>query len=204
MISHGEYDSQAWVQESVANSLEGMSLYEDALQQYYELEATFFQVLQEKNLSWFGALITPMPTDDSAPLLSVTKKPYRDFILANTISVFDFRVYLLARECALLSKVGDMEELCRKASSFLSTFGRTLREVEVRLSLCLNKNTCRHWQLQDTLPPFFIESWIYSSALSVVDQADEWASSLQLDKTALASFNAAKGELVELARSQVT
>ena len=141
MISHGEYDSQAWVQESVANSLEGMSLYEDALQQYYELEATFFQVLQEKNLSWFGALITPIPTDDSAPLLSVTKKPYRDFILANTISVFDFRVYLLARECALLSKVGDMEELCRKASSFLSTFGRTLREVEVRLSLRVSTRT---------------------------------------------------------------
>ncbi len=115
----------------MANSLEGMNLYEDALQQYYELEATFFQVLREKNLSWFGALITPMATDDSAPLLSITKKPYRDLILANTISVFDFRVYLLARQCILLSKIGDMEELCRKASSFLSTFARTLREIEV-------------------------------------------------------------------------
>lgn len=119
------------MQESVASSLEGMNLYEDALQQYYELEATFSQVLREKNMSWFGTLITPMPTDDSVPLLSVTKKPYRDLILANTISVFDFRVYLLARQCALLSKIGDMEELCRKAASFLSTFARTLREVEV-------------------------------------------------------------------------
>ncbi|TFK86916.1 hypothetical protein K466DRAFT_586827 [Polyporus arcularius HHB13444] len=190
--SEGQRQMPGWnfctffiLKESVANSLEGMNLYEDALQQYYELEATFFQVLREKNLSWFGALITPMATDDSAPLLSVTKKPYRDLILANTISVFDFRVYLLARQCILLSKIGDMEELCRKASSFLSTFARTLREIE------------------DTLPPFFLESWIYSSALSVVDQADEWAASLQLDKAALASFNAAKGELVELARWQL-
>ena len=114
----------------MASSLEGMNLHEDALRQYYELEYLFFQVLQEKNLSWFGALITPMPTDDSVPLLSITKKPYRDLILANTISVFDFRVYLLARECLLLSKIGDMEELCRKAASFLSIFSRTLREVE--------------------------------------------------------------------------
>ncbi|PIL24147.1 hypothetical protein GSI_13900 [Ganoderma sinense ZZ0214-1] len=170
--------------ESVASSLEGMNLHEDALQQYYELEYLFFQVLREKNLSWFGALITPMPTDDSVPLLSITKKPYRDLILANTISVFDFRVYLLARQCLLLSKMGDMEELCRKAASFLSIFSRTLREVE------------------NTLPPFFIESWIYSSSLSVVDQADEWAKKITLEKAAQSSFNAAKAELLELARHQ--
>ncbi|KAI1794522.1 trafficking protein particle complex subunit 10 [Ganoderma leucocontextum] len=173
------------LKESVASSLEGMNLHEDALQQYYELESIFFEVLQEKNLSWFGALITPMPNDDSVPLLSITKKPYRDLILANSISVFDFRIYLLARQCLLLSRIGDMEELCRKAASFISIFSRTLRDVE------------------NTLPPFFIESWIYSSALSVADQADEWAKKLTLEKTALSSFNAAKAELLELARHQL-
>ena len=178
-----------------------MNLYEDALQQYYELESTFFQVLREKNLSWFGALITPMPTDDSTPLLSITKKPYRDLILANTISVFDFRVYLLARQCILLSKIGDMEELCRKAASFLSTFSRTLRDVEV--SAVPTHQALSYGIPQNTLPPFFIESWIYSSALSVVDQSDEWAKNLTSEKAALSSFNAAKGELLELARHQV-
>lgn len=108
-----------------------MNLHEDALQQYYELEATFFQVLREKNLSWFGPLITPSSSDNSAPLLSVSKKPYRDLILANTISVFDFRVYLLARQCALLSGLGDLEEICRKTATFLTTMARTLRDVEV-------------------------------------------------------------------------
>lgn len=183
-----------------------MNLHEDALHQYYELEATFSQVLREKNMSWFGTLITPMLTDDSVPLLSVTKKPYRDLILANTISVFDFRVYLLARQCALLSKIGDMEVLCRKVASFLSTFARTLRDVEVISFICYYAAHGAQWlsRLQNTLPPFFIESWIYSSALSVVDQADEWAKSMKLEKTALAAFNAAKGELVELARHQVS
>ncbi|OBZ75937.1 Trafficking protein particle complex subunit 10 [Grifola frondosa] len=172
------------LKESLASSLEGMNLFEDALDQYYELESTFFQVLKEKNLSWFGPLISPTPSDDSVPLLSVTKKPYRDLILANTISIFDFRVYLLARQCALSGKLGDVVDITRTAGAFLNNFGRKLREVE------------------DTLPRFFIESWQYSSALSVVEQCDTWVSSLELSKPTLASFNATKGELVEHARHQ--
>ena len=94
-----------------------------------------------------------------------------------------------------------MEELCRKATSFLSTFSRTLRDVEA--SAALTCETVSYGIPQNTLPPFFIESWIYSSALSVVDQSDEWAKNLTLEKAALSSFNAAKGELLELARHQV-
>jgi hypothetical protein len=106
-------------------------LFEDALLQYDELEASFYQVLKEKNLSWFGTLITPSPNDDSCPLLSISKKPYRDLILANTISVFDFRIYLLARQCALLANLGRVNEVGRKAAAFLGAFGRRLSEVEV-------------------------------------------------------------------------
>ncbi|KAI0957407.1 hypothetical protein AcW1_005812 [Taiwanofungus camphoratus] len=190
--SEGQRQMPGWnfctffvLKESLAISFEGMNMYEEALQQYDELEASFFQVLREKNLSWFGVLISPSPQDDSTPLLSVTKKPYRDLILANSISVFDFRVYLLARQCVLLSKLGGIVEIGRKAVAFLNGFGRRLREVE------------------DTLPPFFVESWTYSSALSVVDQCDSWASPLGPGKATLASFNATKGELLELARHQL-
>lgn len=83
-------------------------------------------------MSWFGSLIQPVPRDDSMPLLSVSKKPYRDLILANSISVFDFRIYLLARQCALLNKMSRPSEICQKVATFLGTFGRRLREVEVR------------------------------------------------------------------------
>lgn len=99
--------------------------------QYDELEAAFYQVLREKNLSWFGSLIIPQPKDDSLPLLSINKKPYRDLILANTISVFDFRIYLLSRQCALLAKMGHIIEVGKKTVAFLGAFGRRLREVEV-------------------------------------------------------------------------
>jgi hypothetical protein len=56
---------------------------------------------------------------------------------------------------------------------------------------------------QVTIPPFFVESWIYSSALSVVQQCDAWAGDLKLEGPTLSSFNAGKGELLELAKNQV-
>ncbi|RDB24044.1 Trafficking protein particle complex subunit 10 [Hypsizygus marmoreus] len=177
--------SQREEEESLASSFEGVNLFEDAYTQYDELENSFYHVLREKNLSWFGTLINPVSGDDSAPLLSVSKKSYRDLILANTISIFDFRIYLLARQCELLAQRGRINEICRKAASFLGAFGRRLRDVE------------------SSLPPMFIESWIYSSALSVVEYCDNWASNFSISGPKLNSFNAAKGELLELARDQL-
>lgn len=190
-------------QESLATSYEGINLFEDALQQYDELEAAFMQVLREKNMSWFGSLIHPAPNDDSVPLLSTSKKPYRDLILANTISVFDLRSYLLSRQSALLSKLCQPSEICWKAFTFLSTFGRRLREVEVREYTDVF-GTKMLILLQPSLPQYFIESWTFSSALSVLDQCDSWASSWpEMDTLPLARYNARKGELIELAKSQV-
>ncbi|KAG6376390.1 trafficking protein particle complex subunit 10 [Boletus reticuloceps] len=174
------------LKESLASSYEGINLFEDALEQYNELEAAFMQVLREKNMSWFGSLIHPTLNDDSMPLLSTSKKPYRDLILANTISVFDLRVYLLSRQSALLSKLCQPSEICWKAFTFLSTFGRRLRGIE------------------SSLPDYFIESWTFSSALSVLDQCDSWALSWpELDAQSLARYSARKGELIELAKSQL-
>lgn len=109
-----------------------MNLLSDSLLQYDELEAAFFVVLKEKNLSWFGTLITPAARDDSTPLLSPSRKPYRDLILANTISVFDFRIYLLARQCELLARMQRLPDVSRRCVSFLGAFGRRLYEVQVR------------------------------------------------------------------------
>lgn len=108
-----------------------MNLHDEALLVYDELEVLFFQVMKDKNLSWFGTLASPARNDDSAPLLSVSRKPYRDLILANSISVMDFRVYLLARQCGILSSMGRIVEVGRKVATFLQTFGWRLREVQV-------------------------------------------------------------------------
>lgn len=126
-------------QESLAFLFEGMGLYEDALTQYDELENLFFQVSKEKNMIWFGTFISPSPKDDSTPLLSLNKKAYRDLILANTITVFDLRVYMVARQCLILGMMGSVLDVCQKTSTFLSTFGKRLREAQV----CENSPTFR-------------------------------------------------------------
>ena len=118
-------------QESLASSFEGMNLFEEALIQYDELEASFYRVSKERNMSWFGPLVHPDLKDDLLLLLSITKKPYRKLILANTISVFDFRIYLLARQCQLLAKMSKINEITSKVGFFLGAFGKRLREVEV-------------------------------------------------------------------------
>ncbi|KAJ2896636.1 hypothetical protein MKZ38_005394 [Zalerion maritima] len=50
--------------------------------------------------------------------ISSTKKPYRDMILANNVSVFDFRCYIFSRQISLLLRLGNawstQEELLAK------------------------------------------------------------------------------------------
>ena len=88
-------------------------------------------MVKERNLSWFGNLINPLAGDDTSPLLDPSKKPYRDLIIANTISIFDFRIYVLSRQCELLSHRGRLIEIIRKSEAFLAAFGRRLRDIEV-------------------------------------------------------------------------
>ena len=54
---------------------------------------------------------------------------------------------------------------------------------------------------QSALPPLFVEAWIYSSALSVVEQCTTWSTDFKFE--ASKSTPAGKGELLDVARSQV-
>jgi len=158
-------------------------------------------VHSEKNLSWFGKLGGNVAGDDSNPILDVDSKPYRDLILANAISLFDFRIYLFACQCAILGRQGRVTGVMSKALNFIGTFGKILRESEVR------NNPSGIVQMlitsQNSLTTFFLESWIYSSALNVTAHCEAWATKVQLDGQQLITFNARKGELLELARNQV-
>ncbi|KIJ54451.1 hypothetical protein M422DRAFT_774766 [Sphaerobolus stellatus SS14] len=178
------------LKESLASSFVGMGIPDDAILTYSELEASFLQVQasslgSQKAISWFGKLINPDPYDDSLPLLDVTKKPYRDLFLNNTISLFDFRVYLLAKHCEVLGLSGKLAEMARKTATFLGGFAQRLRDCDA------------------PLPPYFIESWIFSSALNVVSESETYAAMTSLDTASSATFSAAKGELLELARTQL-
>ncbi|KAL8690870.1 MAG: hypothetical protein Q9218_003784 [Villophora microphyllina] len=89
-------------------------------------------------------------------ILDINRKPFRELILANEISIFDFRCYLFAKEVLLLLRLAnasvlpDLEEsssnggletaqrepqdllllaeVCRRATEFLAAAGRTMRD----------------------------------------------------------------------------
>ena len=119
------------LQESLAHSFEGLSLPEDALLVYEELDATFLQILKEQNLSWFGKLGATGATDDSLPILDTAAKPYRDMLQQSHISVFDFRIYVFARQAALLGALGRITEVAKRGQWFVASLARRLRECEV-------------------------------------------------------------------------
>lgn len=120
--------------ESLALSFEGINLFDDALIVYEELEAVFFQVLKEQNLSWFGKLGATDPNDDSTSILDPTVKPYRELLQSSTISIFDFRIYVFARQCSLLGKLGRITEIAKRGQWFVASLTRKLREHEVGIT----------------------------------------------------------------------
>lgn len=100
-------------------------------------------------MSWFGRFGGTSEGDDALALLSTTKKPYRQLITANNISVFDFRIYLFGRQATMLFRLGRTAEIARRGAYFISTFARTLRQHQVchgikrawvvRLTSCLHR-----------------------------------------------------------------
>ncbi|GAA6060213.1 hypothetical protein JCM10212_002292 [Sporobolomyces blumeae] len=167
--------------ESLADSFEAMTLFEEALIQYDELEASFFQALKENRISWINNVGGLSPGDDASPLLSTENKPYRDLIGAGSISVFDFRIYLFARQAAMLFKLGRIVEVARRGAFFVSTFARTLREH------------------QNLLGQNFVESWTYSACHNIVETCEK---AFTNDAPAI-GFVAVKAELLELAKKQL-
>ncbi|WOO84693.1 Trafficking protein particle complex subunit 10 [Vanrija pseudolonga] len=175
------------LKESLAHSFEGVNLNEDALIIYEELDAAFLQCLKDQNLSWFGKLGGTAENDDSLPILDTNAKPYRDLLISSTISIFDFRIYVFARQCILLGKLGRITEIAKRGQWFVASLARRLLESEA------------------SLPKYFVESWTYTACMDIVAHCDEW-SKLERpnnDYSGLIAYESARSELLDIARVQV-
>ncbi|KAF8934989.1 hypothetical protein BGZ58_005309 [Dissophora ornata] len=173
------------LKEGLTNAYEMLNLHEEALRQYDELEASFFQILRDNALTWYGKFGGMHEGDDDANLLDLNRKPYRDLIMQNTISVFDFRTYLFGRQCNLLFRLRRPVEICRRALIFISSFSRTVREHVLNLT----EN--------------FLESWIYSACMSIVNECDETVLISTDDPHMMVKLDGAKAQLLQLARQQL-
>jgi hypothetical protein len=96
------------------------------------LKQLFWFRATEQGAPWFNTFGGNDPEDDSRDVLNISQKPYRDSILQNTVSIFDFRIYLFARQAQLLYKQENGAlEISRRAKDFISTFARTIKEYKV-------------------------------------------------------------------------
>ncbi|KAJ1666128.1 hypothetical protein IW140_001845 [Coemansia sp. RSA 1813] len=139
------------VKESLVNMYRLMGLHSEALAQYDELEAVYFELLDSKRLSWFSKFGGTHPGDDFADILNDKKRPYHKQMAESSITMFDFRIYLFGRQCQLLIDMGDYTELISRAQRFVSSFSKSMRESGTGLSLS------------------FVASWTYSICQNIVE-----------------------------------
>ncbi|KAJ2771407.1 hypothetical protein IWQ57_002227, partial [Coemansia nantahalensis] len=137
--------------EGLVNLYRLMGLRDGALAQYDELEAAYLQLFNSQRLSWFSKFGGGEPGDDFTDLLNQTRKPYRRQMVENTISMFDFRIYLFGRQCQLLIDMARYGELVERAQRFIATFAQLMREPGTGLTLA------------------FVSSWVYSTCQNIVE-----------------------------------
>jgi hypothetical protein len=168
------------LKEGLARAFESVGLVEDALVLYDELGFGLEAIVREQQkgeviggsfigwtkegLHWIEEATTSLEarksgmgesvdeTDDRNPITS-DKKPYRELILSNEISIFDFRCYLFSRQATLLLRLGRrnaeftpnerptsshtaefegddlprLAEVCKRGVEFVTTVAKVLR-----------------------------------------------------------------------------
>ncbi|KAI5290213.1 hypothetical protein KEM54_002179 [Ascosphaera aggregata] len=118
--------------------------------------------------------------------LDVQKKQYREMILANNISVFDFKVYIFSRQMMLLLKAARrnpprnrtkglihadlslLAELCERASEFISYGSRTLRH-DLLKGLDTIQHTCTQ-EVAEEIVDNLVCSWTYAAVSQVLTE----------------------------------
>ena len=185
------------IKESLSFTYELMGLFDEALVQYDELEAGFFQTLYgtrqflksylEQALPWFKKFGGTLDGDDSGNILDFTKKNYRQDIYQNSTTIFDFRIYLFARQCALLKRLQQPLQFLTRCLDFINSFSKTLNEYKV------------------SLIPFFRESWVFSGCMAVIQSYEDLVGNLStpMNPTTFRQCEAIQSTLLHLARIQL-
>ncbi|KAJ1874480.1 hypothetical protein LPJ55_001479 [Coemansia sp. RSA 990] len=173
------------VKETLVSLYRALGLNDEALAQYDELEAAFFQLLDARQLAWFSKFGGGADGDDFTDILNLSKKPYRRQIADNTISMFDFRLYLFGQQSRLLIEMRQFEEFVVRAQRFVATLSLAMREPGTGLSAA------------------FVAAWSYSTCQNIVEIC-EGVQLAQADRSGAGRvLAAAKAEFLTSARQQL-
>jgi trafficking protein particle complex subunit 10 len=146
---------------------------------------------------WLAMEDAFLQLDESMYPLDQRKKPYRELILSNDISVFDLRMYIFTRQEELLLRraalsldttrtanntgtataLPNQEEsflylaqICQRAVDFLNLGAQTLRQELYRAWGGHDSQDLTHMKFQRSLIDNIVSSWVYCAALQVLTQ----------------------------------
>ncbi|KAI8893289.1 hypothetical protein BC833DRAFT_625023 [Globomyces pollinis-pini] len=171
--------------EALSGTFEMMGLYKEALIEYDELEALFYQTLSEQGAPWFKKFGGTEIGDDHLDVFTINQKRFKELIIQNSITIFDFRMYLFARQTTILNLLSHPIEICHRTKVFVASFSKTLQEYK------------------ESLSKFFTESWTYSIVLNVIKHCDELFAISNYPPAAVLEYEGLKGELFQHARHQL-
>ncbi|KAJ2551293.1 hypothetical protein IWW35_002884 [Coemansia sp. RSA 1878] len=161
--------------ERLADLYAALELWDAALAQYDELEAVYEQLPQAQS-AWFTEFGA---SDDFTDLLNVHKKPYRQQLARNTITQFDFCVYLCGQQLRLLVEMKRYAEVVQRAQRLIDGLGAKMHNVS----------------------PMFRAAWTYSTCMNVVEICE--GVQLAQDDATVRVLAVAKAEFLASARRQL-
>ncbi|KAI3629595.1 hypothetical protein MIR68_012369, partial [Amoeboaphelidium protococcarum] len=162
------------VKEQLASVYEALSLYNESLLLYQELDHLFIQTMDstlvqitdgsqsQQLITWSANVGGGDHTDDSSSIFAFDKKSYHDLIRSNSISIFDFWSYLFARQIYLILRHNEQKDSLKIQYNLLI-------EIMLRSKLFIIHLSRRLRRHQDNLRPHFVESWKYSAFHDVLN-----------------------------------
>jgi hypothetical protein len=123
MMPGWNYCQYFTIKESLASVFEMLNLLNDSLSYYDELEALFTQTMSEQGAPWFKRFGGEGGIPD---IFNLNDKQYKEMIAENTITIYDFRMYLISRQCSILLQDGNWDEILKRSREFIEKFSITL------------------------------------------------------------------------------
>jgi trafficking protein particle complex subunit 10 len=206
------------LKEGLARGFESVGLVEDALMGYDELSAELLLILQEeggKDTKLFrehtqelliqaesaleGKEISPKRPNAkrlSNSLFDVDKKPFRELILANNISAFDFRSYVFARQTQIMLRLASLSgpigkasntnpqspvmrdptvlaDVCRRAINFFADMARVIRQ-DLKTSFKAETGASEAiLRARYNVTENLIASWTFKAAQQILEKTKE-------------------------------
>ena len=214
------------LKEGLARGFESVGLLEDALMGYDELSVELLSAMrieEEKAMSVEGASLFRDSTEELlaeakiaidgnedarvatsgtiAMSLDADRKPFRELILANNISVYEFRSYVFARQIAVLRRIASLSglssgtssigkpsadpaalaEICYRATSFVASNSRTVRQ-DLRCSLNMHRAAdASERATKHDIVENMVASWSYHILQQILTLTNDTTLSRELD-----------------------